>query len=709
MRRHGERGAALVTVLILVVALTVIGTAMVTVMLTEITIAYNQSDAVGARAAAEAGVARAIYELGVNPAWAGVTAAIGAGQYQVIVTSSGTVRFVDSLGTRGGGRQRLHAAVKVVPRFLVYGLLANTTATLGSAIPGVTIRNALPSADAGAVHANNRLGAGTALTINPTGATVIGGVTANGTISGISCATWPWRCNAAFGVLPFPRLDADSASATSLRSRARTTVDPADGLNLYFHGGDASSRCNSGGTWNFDASHTQQCWDRYVDARARVIGQTIPSAVFFVEFNGGERTRYTLAGGGSTITFRGAASAGGVGTLTIAKPAGVLDNDVMIAAIAFDGGSTNAITAPPGWTLVRRINNGVGIGLAVYRKVAANEGASYTWTDNLAQEMSGGIQVYTGVDTTTPIDVEAGQPTPDATVLSTPSITTTGANEMLVTSFAILQPTTFTPPAGETQRYQVLSTGGGDTTTSEGNDQLQAAAGATGVKTATTADNGLGAAHILALRPQAGRTVDCVGYTAAVETLCLRARPATDSTNVVVYANSDLRQVTGAIVVFRRVGTSTTVVGDLAFENMALSPANYTHTSLSGDPALLAAGNLLMVTSGASAGRTSTTVRGIIYTFAGLDNPDGNGNLQGSSPTVTCPAPCGVQVQYGADGIGLVLRGIVMSNGTIVVQDTVANTGTVTVQADSAVTDTVPGVFTGTDNIVLPISWSSGN
>ncbi len=707
---NNDRGAALVTVLILVVVLTAIGVAMVNAELTEITIAYNQGDATAARTAAEAGIARAIYELGNNAAWGGVTTAIGDGQYQVTVTTSGNIRIIQSVGTRGGGRRQLQAAVKALPPFTVYAVLANTTATLGSGISGVTIRNALPSSSAGAVQANNRLGAGTAIAANTAGATLVGAVTANGTITGIACGTWPWTCTQASGVLPVPRLDVDGAASTSYRSRARapSAVDPVDGLNLYFHGGDATSRCMSGGAWTFDAAHTQQCWDKYVNDRSGVLGASITDPVFFVEFNAGEQTRYAL-GGGSTISFHGAASASNAGTsLTIAKPGAVVDNDVLIAAISYIGGTTNSLTAPPGWTLVRRIDNGTDVGLAIYRKIAANEGAGYTWTLSLSESVSGGIQAYAGVDTTTPIDVEAGQPTPFGTAHSTPSITTTGPNEILATSFMVNAASTFTPPGGETERYGVAS---GDTT-SEGNDQLQAVAGATGVKTATAFDAGLGAAHILALRPQGGRTVDCVGpgYTGLIETLCIRSRAATDNTGAVVYANSALNQVTGTIVAFRRVGGGTTVVGDIALENLSLRSAgsgicgDYCHVSLGGDPAFLAARQFLVTSNGAAAGQRKVTIRGVVYTLAGLDNFDGSNNLQGAS------AP-GITIQHGADLVALVIEGILMSNGSVTVQKSAANTGTVAVEYDSAVTDVLPTAFlnAATTRTILLISWSSGD
>lgn len=504
---RNERGAALVTVLILVVVLSAIGVAMVNAELTEITIAYNQGDATAARTASEAGIARAIYELGNNAAWPGVTTAIGDGQYQVTVTASGTVRVIQSIGTRGGGRRQLQAAVKALPPFVLYAVLTSTTATLGSAITGVTIRNALPSTSAGAVQANNRLGAGTAIGANTAGATLVGAVTANGTITGITCGTWPWTCTQASGVLPVPRLDVDSAAATSYKSRAQSTVDPVDGLNLYFHGGDATSRCMSGGAYSFDASHTQQCWDQYVNDRNGVIGTNIASPVFFAEFNSGESTRYR-------------------------------------------------IRVPP---------------------------------------------------------------------------------------------------------------------------------------------------------PRPNRTVDCAGYSGLVETLCIRAAPATDNTGAVFYPNSALNQVTGTIVAFRRSG-GTTVVGDVALENLSLRAAgsgvcgDYCHVSLGGDPAFLAARQFLVTSSGAAAAQRKVTIRGVVYTLGGSDNPDGSNNLQGAT------AP-GISIQHGADLVALVIEGILMSNGDIILQKSAANGGTVAVEYDSAAIDVLPTAFlnAAATRTILLISWSSGD
>ena len=187
--------------------------------------------------------------------------------------------------------------------------------------------------------------------------------------------------------------------------------------------------------------------------------------------------------------------------LTLNKPTGLSTNDVMIASIGFQPASAS-ITPPTGWTLVRRIDNtaqGASNSMATYRRVASSsEPASYTWTVNGVDYITGGIQAFYNIDTTNPIDIENGQPTPSSLSHSTPSVTTTVPNAMIVTAHALENSTTWTSPSGMTEGYDVNF----GTHSIQGAYMLQAAAGATGVKTATAASNpDQGTAHILALRP----------------------------------------------------------------------------------------------------------------------------------------------------------------------------------------------------------------
>src|SRR2546426_7243773 len=536
----GERGSALAAVLVLVVLLTMVGVAMVNSTFTEISVAYNAGDASAAQYAAEAGLSRAIYELSQNAGWTGTTAAIGDGQYVVTVTSSGTTRNVASTGTRGGGRRVLKAAVKVVPQSAASTVLANTTATVGSGTAGLTVSNDYPSSAASAAHANNKLAAATAMTVNTTGASVVGGLTANGTISGVTCATWAWTCNAGAGVRAIPEIDADSAATTSLKYRAQHTFD-ADGKYLYFKGGD-TGRCNSGGAWAFTS--TQQCWDYYVNSKSGTLGSGISNPVFYVEFTAGESTTYTTGGGGGgSITtnlpivirgrcaggYNGASTgggankcgSGGLNTLTIGKPAGVVSGDLLVAAISVR--SANPST-PSGWTLVWCGNSGSSTGgttcpasstvsLAVYWKVAGtSEPSTYSgWTTT--QKAAGVITAYYNVNTSTPIDVQNGTGyTSRVTSPSTPSITTARADTMLAAAFGAADGADITfgtslagLPAGMTDEWdvngQAASGGASSAAPAAMLDASQDSTGATDQKTVNYTTSAVGMAHLLALKP----------------------------------------------------------------------------------------------------------------------------------------------------------------------------------------------------------------
>jgi hypothetical protein len=192
--------------------------------------------------------------------------------------------------------------------------------------------------------------------------------------------------------------------------------------------------------------------------------------------------------------------------LSLTTPASAQPDDVMVAAVGFSNYSA-AIVPPAGWTLVRRVNNSAATSnaLAVYlRKAQAGEPASHAWAISGGTFLVGGIQAFSGVDTTTPIDVENGLTTPSATAHDTPSISTTDANRMLVTAHTYASSQTWTPQAGLTEGFDRPS--GANSATGQsiaGGYQLQAAAGASGAKRSTAGGSAdVGNTHILALRHQ---------------------------------------------------------------------------------------------------------------------------------------------------------------------------------------------------------------
>jgi hypothetical protein len=202
-------------------------------------------------------------------------------------------------------------------------------------------------------------------------------------------------------------------------------------------------------------------------------------------------------------------------TLTIAKPALTVQDDVMIASIGFrpqsgEFSSNITVTPPAGWTQLYFYTSTTNYNaMAVYYRVAgASEPPSYTWgfacnASCTFRSAAGGIVSFSGVDTTNPIDQDAGVDTPATYDPLTPSITTTVANAMLVTSHQIDNNDLWQdpPPSGLTQAFQQTT----DFEMIQVSYGLQAAVGSTGQKQAH--DNGpdgadVGNAHILALRPE---------------------------------------------------------------------------------------------------------------------------------------------------------------------------------------------------------------
>jgi hypothetical protein len=217
----------------------------------------------------------------------------------------------------------------------------------------------------------------------------------------------------------------------------------------------------------------------------------------------------------ATITSRGPAASAtyppdSTTSLTLSVPAGTQAGDVLVASLGF--GKTGAttqptLTAPVGWTLVTRTNKGAVGALAVYWHVFAAGETSYTWTTNVAVGGAVFLAAFGGVDTANPIDVSKGQTSKSGTSVSTPSVTTTTADAMLVASYFGSErtgtPTVWTPPAGMTEI--------GDASDSTGSRSgsvdhaMQTTAGAAGKKTAIASDSQDFAVAILtALRPARG-------------------------------------------------------------------------------------------------------------------------------------------------------------------------------------------------------------
>ncbi len=188
---------------------------------------------------------------------------------------------------------------------------------------------------------------------------------------------------------------------------------------------------------------------------------------------------FTIASS-SGITLRAASSGNngsGSSSLTVNKPTGTASDDVMIAHVIVRTAG-NTITAPSGWTLIKRQDSGSSISTATYWKLAgSSEPSSYTWSFSTSGEASGGIASYIGVNKTSPIDASNAQYNSGTSTVSNSGVTTTVPNDMLVFAVGITVPTTVNVPTGFTQEWSTTST---SSTTSEMSDKLFTSSGSTG-------------------------------------------------------------------------------------------------------------------------------------------------------------------------------------------------------------------------------------
>ena len=217
-----------------------------------------------------------------------------------------------------------------------------------------------------------------------------------------------------------------------------------------------------------------------------------------------------------TVTIAGSSmpafvtSAWAQNNTTLARPANVTAGDLLLAGLEIDADPVT-VTGPPGWTRAldtRTLTSGGAFHAQVWWKVAtATEPTSYTWGVPSGVYTNIGLVTYMNIDQSAPIDVAAGRDAGSTATPTTPSVTTSLPNDMLVAFFVNYSFGGFTAGSGMTQRFNF------DSTTAQ--DAIQTAAGASGTKTATNTTVGNTAAQLVALRPvQADTTPPAIALTA---------------------------------------------------------------------------------------------------------------------------------------------------------------------------------------------------
>lgn len=234
---RSETGLALVILLVVVLAVTLVGLAMADNVIRETQIAVNQYTAIQARYLAEAGIADAAARLSQSNTWVGpITQSLGAGSYTVQVgttVSNSALKTIVSTGTvfsgtPSGSGQTIRETVLVLPQAFSKAALSNTMITINN-VSGAnpTVQNTVLR-QLGTVHANNVNAEVTSVLIQNPGTTTIGQVTASqGTVT-IDPASTCIACNPQTNqpVIPFPLFNWQSYITL-----AQNNPSPCPGIN----------------------------------------------------------------------------------------------------------------------------------------------------------------------------------------------------------------------------------------------------------------------------------------------------------------------------------------------------------------------------------------------------------------------------------------------------------------------------------------------
>lgn len=209
--------------------------------------------------------------------------------------------------------------------------------------------------------------------------------------------------------------------------------------------------------------------------------------------------------------FRSAATAANGAapvSLTVTKPAGTVDDDVMVAFVTISADKTIA-AAPAGWTLLDERNTGTATGdcrTAVYYKVAASEGSSYVWDFSGGADAAAVILAYEDISTDAPVNVSGYRLMGSSLTQTAPSVTPGTADTITITAYGTNPvfngDTTFTTPSGLTARAEA-DPGAGTTNRAvlKVFDKVTAVAEATGDKATTLNNSAKGVAFTVTLAP----------------------------------------------------------------------------------------------------------------------------------------------------------------------------------------------------------------
>ena len=210
------------------------------------------------------------------------------------------------------------------------------------------------------------------------------------------------------------------------------------------------------------------------------------------------------------IVFRSFGQSPGANSTTcvIDKPTGLTVGDLMIAQVVSKAPGT-AVTAPSGWTEIRQDVSGTSVRSALFWKIATSSDTSATnfiFTTGSGSN-GGAITAWYGHDPTIPIDANNGQGNAASTTVTSPGITPSVANCVILMICGVGDRNTQSGyaiatdnPAGWTEQYDLQINAGSKCALALGS-ATRPQTTATGNGTATTSASTANVGQLVAIRP----------------------------------------------------------------------------------------------------------------------------------------------------------------------------------------------------------------
>ena len=246
-------------------------------------------------------------------------------------------------------------------------------------------------------------------------------------------------------------LTATATSSTSVDlAWTASTSPPVTGYNIYRgpHGA-ALTLIGSSGTspWTDTTAAPNTTYDYAVTAVATGSPESGQSNVATVTTSGGSGGGGITAGATAVTQLPAAASSWTVNLPTYAA------GDFVVIWLADNLGSTAGTPTASGWTAQVVTNESSGLkGAFLTRRMAPGDPTSISVTWSTSALGIAEATAFSGVNTTTAVDVKAGQAEASTTAVathSTPTVTTTTAQDVLVSGFTTDKAATWTAAGSE--------------------------------------------------------------------------------------------------------------------------------------------------------------------------------------------------------------------------------------------------------------------